>query len=203
MNEIMDYSKLSGKLPNTILEMLPEIVTRFDLTTPLRLCHFLGQTAHESGGFKVLTENLNYSAEGLLKTFPKYFTSETALLYARKPEKIANKVYANRMGNGTESSGEGYKFRGRGYIQLTGKTNYTKFGTTINENLNNTPDLVATPKYALMSAAWFFYINNISKSSDKGATIDVIKEVTKKVNGGLTGLDDRVVQFNKMYGCYL
>ena len=164
----------------------------FNITTPLRLAHFLAQCGHESGGWKAVRENLNYSAKGLMGIFKKYFPTVTlANAYQRQPEMIANKVYANRMGNGPENSGDGYKYRGRGYIQLTGKDNYKKFDATVPEDITNNPDLVAT-KYPLASAAFFFNSNGLWKICDQGATPAVVTAVTKRVNGGTIGLSDRV-----------
>ena len=148
----MNTSNLKDHIPSGVIDQLPETILKFELNTPLRLAHFLAQAGHESGGFKLTNENLNYSAKGLLGIFPKYFTAQTAPLYERKPEKIANIVYASRMGNGTKDSGEGYKFRGRGYIQLTGKINYTAFDKVVEDDILANPDLVAT-KYPLLSAA--------------------------------------------------
>jgi len=159
----------------------------------------LAQCGHESGGFKLVQENLNYGAKGLLGIFKKYFpTEEKAKLYERKPEKIANLVYGSRMGNGPEPSGDGYKFRGRGYIQLTGKDNYTAFGKAINEDIAINPDKVAT-NYALLSAAWFFHKNGLHKIADGGATDAVVTSVTKRVNGGIIGLPDRIKHFKEYY----
>ncbi len=155
--------------------------------------HFFGQCAHESGNFKVFSENLNYSADGLNKIFKKYFpTAAAAQPYARKPEKIANKVYANRMGNGPESSGDGWKYRGRGPIQLTGKDNYTAFAKDIGRSdvLTN-PDIVCG-ELAFESALWFFRKNGLLAIADKGVTDAVITQITKRVNGGTHGLDDRL-----------
>jgi len=183
-------------LPVNILNEIALITQKFQLNTPLRLSHFLAQCAHESGNFKLVTENLNYSADGLLKIFPKYFKDRaTAEAYARKPEKIANRVYASRMGNGDEASGDGYKFRGRGYIQLTGKDNYKAFSDFIKEDCVANPDLVAT-KYPLSSAAFFFEKNGLWNVCDKGATPEIVTAVTKRVNGGTHGLEDRLSKFN-------
>ena len=191
----MNTSNLSGKLNLAVMTEMPDTMQKFNITTPLRLCHFLAQCSHESGGFKALRENLNYSSEGLMATFPKYFSIKSvADAYARQPEKIANRVYANRMGNGNEASGDGFKFRGRGYIQLTGKDNYASFGKFIGEDLLTNPDLVAT-KYPLTSAGFFFDVNKIWAICDKGDTEEIIKEVTKKVNGGYKGIDDRIEKF--------
>lgn len=155
--------------------------------------HFFGQCAHESGGFKVFSENLNYSAQGLQGIFKKYFpNAAVAAQYARKPEKIANKVYGNRMGNGPESSGDGWKYRGRGPIQLTGKDNYTAFAKDIGRpDVLTNPDLVVS-ELAFESALWFFRKNGLLAIADKGVTDAVITQITKRVNGGTHGLDDRL-----------
>jgi putative chitinase len=192
----MNLSKLKGHIPDNVIDQIPGIQEKFEINTPLRLAHFLAQAGHESGGFKITTENLNYSAAGLQSIFKKYFTPESAKEYQRKPEKIANIVYANRMGNSTQASGEGYKFRGRGYIQLTGKDNYTAFDKTVEEDILANPDLVAT-KYPLLSAAWFFHKNGLHKIADEGATDLVVTKVTKRVNGGTIGLADRIKHFNE------
>jgi putative chitinase len=189
--------KLKGQIPDSVLSQIPDTINKFQINTPLRLAHFLAQCGHESGHFKVVQENLNYSVDGLKKIFPKYFPENLSESYAKKPEKIASKVYANRMGNGSEETKEGYKFRGRGYIQLTGKDNYKAFGTAINEDIVSNPDLVAT-KYPLLSAAWFFS-KNCLKKCDAGSTNEVITSVTKCVNGGTIGLADRIKEFNKFY----
>ena len=195
----MTLDKLKGHIPDSVLAQIPDTAAKFELNTPLRLAHFLAQAGHESGGFKAVNENLNYGAKGLLGIFKKYFpTPEKAALYERKPEKIANLVYGGRMGNGPEVSGEGYKFRGRGYIQLTGKDNYKAFDTVVAENITENPDLVAT-KYPLMSAAWFFHKNGLHKIADEGATDEVVTKVTKRVNGGTIGLPDRIKHFKEYY----
>ena len=195
----MNLDKLKGHIPNTVIAQLPDTIAKFELNTPLRLAHFLAQAGHESGGFKLVTENLNYGAKGLLGIFKKYFPTEAkAKEYERKPEKIANLVYGSRMGNGAEITGEGYKFRGRGYIQLTGKDNYKAFDTVVTESILDNPDLVST-KYPLLSAAWFFHKNGLHKIADKGATDAVVTEVTKRVNGGTIGLADRLKHFKEYY----
>lgn len=195
----MNLDKLKGHVPDAVIAQLPDTIAKFELNTPLRLAHFLAQAGHESGGFKAVNENLNYGAKGLLGIFKKYFpTEEKAKLYERKPEKIANLVYGGRMGNGPEASGEGFKFRGRGYIQLTGKDNYKAFDAVVPENLLESPDLVAT-KYPLLSAAWFFHKNGLHKIADKGATDAVVTEVTKRVNGGTIGLADRIKHFKEYH----
>ena len=195
----MNLDKLKGHIPDSVIAMLPETIEKFELNTSLRLAHFLAQAGHESGGFKAVNENLNYGAKGLRGIFGKYFPTDTkAALYERKPEKIANLVYGGRMGNGAETTGEGYKFRGRGYIQLTGKDNYSAFDKVVEENLIEQPDLVAT-KYPLLSAAWFFHKNGLHKLADGGATEAVVTTITKRVNGGTIGLPDRIKHFNEYH----
>jgi putative chitinase len=195
----MDINKLKGHIPDAVIAQLPDTIAKFELNTPLRLAHFLAQAGHESGGFKAVNENLNYGAKGLLGIFKKYFPTEAkAKEYERKPEKIANLVYGARMGNGAEATGEGYKFRGRGYIQLTGKDNYRAFDAVVAENIIEQPDLVAT-KYPLLSAAWFFHKNGLHKIADGGATDAVVTSVTKRVNGGTIGLADRIKHFKEYY----
>ena len=192
----MKLQALNNKMPISVLAEIDKLVEKFNVTNGLRLSHFLAQCAHESGNFKILTENLNYSADGLLKIFPKYFKDKaTADLYARKPEKIANRVYASRMGNGDEASGDGFKFRGRGFIQLTGKSNYQSFSDFIKEDCVANPDLVST-KYPLASAAFFFEKNKLWDICDKGNTPEIVTAVTRRVNGGTHGLDDRLSKFN-------
>ena len=190
--------KLKGHVPDAVLAQIPDTAAKFNITTNLRLAHFLAQCGHESGGFKAINENLNYGAKGLLGVFPKYFNAASAAQYERKPEMIASKVYANRMGNGDEASKEGWKFRGRGYIQLTGKSNYTNFTKFIGEDCVANPDLVAT-KYPLASAAFFFNSNNLWAICDKGADDATVTAVTKRVNGGTIGLADRIKHFKEFY----
>ena len=195
----MKLDKLKGHVPDSVISQIPEVMQKFGIDTPVELAHFLAQCGHESGGFKVVNENLNYSTKGLNGIFKKYFpTAQLAEAYQRQPQKIANKVYANRMGNGNEASGEGYKFRGRGYIQLTGKDNYTAFGKSINEDLTKDPTSVAD-KYALLSAAWFFNKNGLHKMADEGATDAVVTKITKRVNGGTIGLADRIKHFKEYH----
>jgi putative chitinase len=194
--------KLLGVIPNPVINELDIIFDKYKINTILRISHFLAQCAHESGNFSVKQENLNYSAKRLQEVFGKYFTTHAkALLYERKPVKIASLVYGNRMGNGDEQSVEGYKYRGRGYIQLTGKNNYLLFDKSLNESglevdIIGNPDLVATT-YPLISAAWFFNKNNLNEIADLGGTKEIITRVTKKVNGGTHGLDSRISYFNK------
>ena len=167
--------------------------------TPIRAAHFFGQTAHETGDFKLFSENLNYSANGLKKIFGKYFTASTALSYARNPEKIANKVYGNRMGNLDESSGDGYKFRGRGALQLTGKSNYEAFAKYLGKpEIIDKPDVVAN-EYAFESAMFFFDKNNLWNICDGGVNDATILKLTKIINGGTNGLAHRTELTNKYY----
>jgi putative chitinase len=195
----LKLDKLKGHIPDAVIAMIPDTAAKFGINTPLRLAHFLAQCGHESGGFRATQENLNYSAKGLMGIFKKYFPTEAlANAYARQPQKIAAKVYANRMGNGTEASGEGYKFRGRGYIQLTGKENYTAFGKSIGEDMTANPDKVAS-QYALLSAAWFFSKNGLHKMADEGSSDAVVTKITKRVNGGTIGLADRIKHFKEYY----
>jgi putative chitinase len=190
--------KLKGHIPDKVIEQIPDTAKKFNITTPLRLAHFLSQCGHESGGFRLVNENVNYSAAGLKGIFGKYFPGNLAESYARQPQKIASRVYGGRMGNGAESTGDGYKFRGRGYIQLTGKDNYTRFGRFIGEDTVANPDLVAT-KYPLASAAFFFDSNKLWSICDKGSDNATVTAVTKRVNGGTIGLADRIKHFNEYY----
>jgi putative chitinase len=168
---------------------------KYDINTLQRQAMFLAQLAHESGNFKHVSENLNYSAEALRRVFKKYFpTDDLALMYARQPEKIANRVYANRMGNGEESSGDGWKYRGRGLIQLTGKDNYAAFSLKANNNALLEPDLVAQPELAAESAGWFWDTNDLNKLSDTGD----VRAATRRINGGFNGLADREAKYNKL-----
>ncbi len=188
---MLDYTKLKGHVPENVYTELPAVIEKFQINTVERLSSFLGQCAHESGNFKVTSENLNYSADGLRKIFGKYFDANQAKIYERKPQAIAAKVYASRMGNGNENTKDGWTFRGRGYIQLTGKANYMAFGKNIIEDILVNPDVVST-KYPLLSAAWFWSNNGINKISDGGINENAITAVSKRVNGGTVGLQDRI-----------
>jgi putative chitinase len=194
----LNIEKLKGHVPDAVLAQIPETAAKFNITNNLRLAHFLAQCGHESGNFKAVSENLNYSADGLKKIFGKYFPGNLNESYARQPEKIAARVYASRMGNGDEASKEGFKFRGRGYIQLTGKANYTNFTKFIGEDCVSNPDLVAT-KYPLASAGFFFDSNKLWSICDKGADDATVTAVTKRVNGGTIGLVDRIKHFKEYY----
>lgn len=202
----MNTSNLSTKISVEAYTHMTNIVSKYNITSHVRLAHFMSQIAHESGNFKAVVENLNYSADALLSVFPKYFRDKNGVLdkalaqkYARNPEMIGSRVYASRMGNGDEASKEGFKFRGRGYLQVTGKDNYKAFSTFIGEDCVANPDLIAT-KYPMDSAMWFFDKNKLWDICDKGATSEVVTLVTKRVNGGTHGLDDRLSKFNLFVG---
>jgi len=168
--------------------------------TPERAAHFFAQTSHETGGFKAFSENLNYSAQGLQGIFGKYFPGNLEESYARQPEKIANRVYADRMGNGNEASGDGWKYRGRGALQLTGKANYEAFSKYLKKpEIITTPDLVAN-EFAFESALFFFERNKLWDICDKGVNKDTILALTKRINGGTHGLADREEKTLKYYG---
>jgi putative chitinase len=204
----LKLEKLKGQVPDSVLKQIPMASEKFGINTPLRLAHFLSQCSHESGGFKTVNENLNYSAQGLANTWPNRFAvdskkkplvpNQLALEIERKPQLIANNVYSDRMGNGSPQSNDGFNFRGRGYIQLTGKSNYLEFGRLLNEDITSKPEKVSTD-YPLLSAAWFFNKNGINKLCDLGSTDDVVKQVTKKINGGTNGLADRIKYFKKFH----
>ena len=184
--------------PEVWAAAMAEVFPQYGIDTPQRIACFLAQCGHESGGWRVFEENLNYSAQGLMGIFGKYFpTMELAQEYQRQPEKIANRIYANRMGNGPEESGDGYKYRGRGPIQLTGKANYTKFAQDMFEDWQNVvdnPDWVTYDKnFALMSAIWFWNAHNLNHYADIGD----LKQMTKIINGGYLGLEDRIAHYNE------
>jgi putative chitinase len=192
----LDLSGLNGKIPATVIEQIPEAAADFGITTNLRLAHFLAQCALESTNFTAVVENLNYSAPRLMQVFPKYFRNVDVNAYARNPQKIGSRVYANRMGNGDEASGDGFNYRGRGYIQLTGRTTTRRFSGFIGEDCVADPDLVAT-KYPLASAAFFFNSNKIWAICDRGADDATVTSVTKAVNGGTHGLAERLQNFKR------
>jgi len=187
----------------SLADSFNETFQRFDISSPIQQASWIGQCGHECGNFRIMEENLNYRAATLLKLFPKTpkrqwgFTPEEAAAYEKQPQRIANRIYGNRMGNRDEASGDGWKYRGRGYLQTTGKSNYSLFDATVPDNLVITPDLVAT-KYPLTSAGFFFTRNKIWEICDGGESEEIIKAVTKKVNGGYNGLDDRIKKF-KLY----
>jgi len=172
---------------------LSEILPEYGINTPERVAAFIAQCAHESGGFKFLKENLNYKAESLLKVFPKYFkTLDEARAYEKKPEKIANRIYGNRMGNGDESSGDGFRYCGRGLIQLTGKENYSWFAASLEIPVEEASEYLETFEGAVQSACWFWEENKLNQWADKK---DILT-LTKRINGGTIGLDDRIKHFN-------
>jgi putative chitinase len=179
---------------NALLDSLPEDM----IESPSRIAGFLAQTSHESGKYKFLTENLNYSDKGLLKTFPKYFNESNVMEYARKPETIANRVYANRMGNGDEASGDGWRYCGRGLIQLTGKNNYQAFANSEQMNIEEVPDYLITYVGAVRSALWFWNKNNLNDTADAG---DLLM-MTKKINGGTHGLAERTAEYKRILEIY-
>ena len=194
----LNIGRLKGHIPDVVLSQIDETARKFKITTNLRLAHFLSQCSHESGNFTITTENLYYSADGLKKVFGKYFPGNLSESYAKQPEKIASRVYGGRMGNGDETTKEGFKFRGRGFIQLTGKSNYVNFTKFIGEDCVSNPDLVST-KYPLASAAYFFDANALWSVCDKGADDKTVALVTKRVNGGTNGLEDRLKHFKEYY----
>ena len=172
---------------------LAEMLPIFEITSIARVSAFIAQTAHESGGYRFLKENLNYKAEQLMKTWPKRFpTMEIANQYARQPEKIANKVYADRMGNGNEASGDGWRYCGRGLIQLTGKDNYSRFAEYAEIAVEDAPGYIETPRGAVHSACWFWYVNDCNTYVDKNS----FEGLTKRINGGTLGLADRAKHYN-------
>jgi putative chitinase len=176
-----------------LVDALNQTFEKYEINTQLRICHFLAQVIHESGSFKAVSENLNYSADGLMKIFPKYFTSQTVNNYARKPEMIANHVYCNRMGNGDEKSGEGFKFRGRGFMQITGKSNYLRLKESLQIDIINKPELLEQLPYCMLSAGWYWSSRLLNSYADK----DNILAITKAINGGTIGLNDRKLWLTK------
>jgi len=185
-----------NKNPQAWTTALNEVLPTYQIDTPERIASFLAQCGHESAGFTVLQENLNYSADGLNKIFKKYFpTLESAQPYARKPEMIANRVYGGRMGNGDEHSGEGYRYRGRGPIQLTGKDNYAACSDFLfqDDTLLQNPDMLLDPEYALHSACWFWWKNDLNNYADSADLVTM----TKRINGGTIGLEDRIAHYNQ------
>ena len=182
------FEDCEEKTIDVCLEPLNAAMEEFEINTPKRMAMFLAQCCHESSYFRVTKENLNYKSEGLMKIFHKYFPDEdTASEYAHNPEKIANRVYSNRMGNGDEESGDGWKHCGRGFIQLTGKSNYEECGEALGKDLGEDPLYLTTPEGAARSAAWFWHKNGLNKYADA----DDILTCTKRINGGTIGLEER------------
>jgi putative chitinase len=174
---------------NALCQLLPE----YEINTPQRVASFIAQCAHESGNFRLLQENLNYRAASLTKVWPRHFpTAEIANQYAQKPQAIANRAYANRMGNGPEASGDGWAYAGKGLIQLTGKDNYTRFAESIETPVEQIPEFLQTFEGAVQSACWFWETNNLNQFADTG---DILT-MTKRINGGTIGLDDRIKHYN-------
>lgn len=200
LNEILRAAAPNATLKNIITyeQYLNELMPKYGIDTTLRQRHFLAQLLHESGAFNYVSENMNYSADGLLKTFGKYFpTRAEAEHYARQPDKIANRVYANRMGNGSESTGDGWRYRGRGLIQTTGKDNYlmASKGMFGDERLLWMPEILEQPEYAVESACFFWKANNLNALADR----DDIVAVTRRINGGTNGLNDRQKYYHALY----
>ena len=191
----MTYDQLDSLgIDHKWLGPLEETFAKYDISTPKRQAAFIGQCQHESANFKTLEENLHYKAESLMKVWPSRFTDKiVADAYANNPEKIANKVYGGRMGNGNEESGDGWKYHGRGLIQLTGKENYERCGASINVDLINNPDYLLDPKYATLSAGWFWNRKGLNELADAKD----IETMTKRINGGLIGFDDRKIKIAK------
>jgi putative chitinase len=186
-----------NKSVGPLFEALSKMLQKYEINTVNRIAGFLSQCGHESADFTVLKENLNYGAKGLRATFPKYFaTDAVAAQYERQPEKIANHIYANRMGNGAEATGDGYKYRGRGAIQLTGHDNYAAFAKSINKTLDETVTYCETMDGAIESACWFWKKNNLNATCDAN---DIVA-MTKKINGGTIGLDERKSHYEKAKG---
>jgi len=182
--------KISGRDLKTLeplIQPLNDTLVKYSITTPLRVCHFLAQVLHESGCFKYRKENLNYSAEALLRVFPKYFDATSAKLYEHKEEMIANKVYANRMGNGPSSTGESFKYIGRGFLQLTGKNNASAISKDFGVEFVKNPALLEQDNYVFASAGWYWNNSKLNNWADK----DDVTTVTKLINGGTNGLADR------------
>jgi putative chitinase len=195
---LKNLDKLKGHVPDSVISQI-DTLSKFNINSQLRLAHFLAQAAHESNKFTAVYENLNYSAEALMKVFAKYFPDiNSANSYARQPERIGSRVYANRMGNGDEASREGFFYRGRGFLQTSGKFNYDNFSKFIGEDCVSNPDLIAT-KYPLASAAFFFNSNNIWTICDKGSDDATVTAVSKVVNGGIIGLSERIAKFKEFY----
>ncbi len=192
----MSFQAIAAVLPaanresyNSYLPYLDGIARTYEIDTPLRQAHFLAQIAHESGGFRLNKENLNYSAQALGNVFRKYFpTAQLAAKYARQPEAIANVVYANRMGNGDTASGDGWRYRGRGLVQLTGKYNYVVYAKERGQDFVNNPDLLLEPSWSIDVAGWFWKSRGLNSLADK----DDVRGITKLINGGFNGLDDRI-----------
>lgn len=196
MSTILTRDQLKQMVKNPYInqwyDALEQLLDDYEINTPQRVAAFVAQCAHESGNFVFIKENLNYKAASLMKTFAKYFpTADIAAQYANKPERIANRVYANRMGNGDEASGDGYRYCGRGLIQLTGKDNYTFFAGSMDIPVEEAAEYLATFEGAAQSACWFWETNNLNRYADSGD----IKGLTRAINGGYIGLEDRISHY--------
>ncbi|MCX6783302.1 MAG: glycoside hydrolase family 19 protein [Candidatus Levybacteria bacterium] len=189
INEVIPGNEFFVNKYESVLSLLD----MYGIQTAMRKSAFLAQIAHESGGFRAVEENLNYSSDRMLVVFPKYFNKNESLDYHRNPQRIANRVYANRMGNGNEASGDGWRYRGRGLIQLTGKNNYQKFSDFCGVDVIINPDYLTTPMGAMYSAIWFWDVNGCNTFADKGDIVGL----TKKINGGINGLDHRKQLYDK------
>jgi putative chitinase len=187
LQQIIPQNQYVEHWHTALIEILPD----YEINTPQRIAAFLAQCAHESNGFTALQENLNYRAVTLRKIFPKYFTDSSAEEFAGKPELIANRVYSNRMGNGPEESGDGFRYCGRGLIQLTGKDNYQNFADSLEMKVEDVPEYLGTFEGAIQSACWFWESNNLNQWADNG---DIVT-LTKRINGGTIGLEDRIKHY--------
>lgn len=188
--QLVRWCAASARFADELLQAMGS----FEINTISRQAHFLAQVAHESGGFRAVVENLNYSLDSLRRVFPRYFkTDPDAAAYARQPEKIANRVYADRLGNGPEESGDGWWFRGRGLIQITGKTNYRACSVALfaDDRLVKSPQLLEQPRFACESAAWFWNSRQLNQLADTDGRTEAIVAITQKINGGLNGIEDR------------
>ncbi|MCK5872311.1 MAG: glycoside hydrolase family 19 protein [Methylococcales bacterium] len=194
----VSLAPLKACLPESVFNQIPACIEAFEINTALRLAHFLSQCDYESAGFSVAEENLNYSAIQLRRAFKKYFRENLAEKYAHQPEKIGARVYAGRMGNGNEATGEGSLYRGRGYIQLRGKSNYQAFNDKVEEDILVNPALM-TEKYALFSAAWYWNIHTLNLIADEGGDKGIVKKITHKMMGGYSEIVKRVQLFNKYH----
>ncbi len=189
------FTAIIGKNPyaDHWYEALCQILPDYDINTVPRVAAFLAQTAHESGNYRAIKENLNYKAESLMRVWPRYFPDmATAKAYEKQPERIANRAYANRMGNGPEESGDGWRYCGRGLIQLTGKSNYERYAESLEISVEEAGEHLTTFEGCVQSAAWFWEANNLNQWADKG---DILT-LTKRINGGTLGLDDRIKHYN-------
>jgi putative chitinase len=196
MITIDKFKLIFPKADNTLYDAIVVTCKKYEIDTKERIASFISQVAHESANFTTTIENLNYGKDGLLSTFPKYFNASNVDAFARKPELIASRVYALRMGNGNEASKEGWKYRGRGYLQVTGKDNYLALGKTLGIDLISNPDALLSYPYSIVSAGWFWWTNKINLIADTGS----VANVTKRINGGLNGLSDRERLYSLVFG---